>query len=127
MIRVPAPLVGLALALVLGALTFLLARLAGRADLPTILLPACSAAGGFVAGRWANRPAVVPGFSVGLLAVAVRLGLGLGLGLGMTAFVSPSLALLEIVAAITGGMAGMLAARRAEPHQRTKPEYTPLS
>lgn len=124
MMRIPAALFGLGLALVLGALAWLGGRTLGRPELAPALLPLCAALGGYVAGRWEERTPQVPGFSVGLLAVAVRMGLALGLGLDLLAFVLPTGALLEVIAATTGGMLGALGARRAA---QLRPEYTPLS
>jgi hypothetical protein len=123
-IRIPVALVGLALALALGALATLAARALARPELGPALLPLCAAFGGYVAGRCSLRLPQVPGFSVGLLAVAVRMGLALGMGLDLLAFVMPIGALLEIIAAITGGMIGALAARRAAQMQ---PDLTPLT
>jgi hypothetical protein len=127
MVRIPSAIVGVTLALALGLLVFLAARLLRYTELVTLLLPVCSAAGGFVAARWADGTPLLPGLSVGLIAVAARVGLGLGLGVGMLAFVHPGLALLEVLAAMTGGLLGALVARRAEePRPKTRPEYTPL-
>jgi hypothetical protein len=113
MVRVPSTVVGVFCAVALDLLVFALARLVGRPELLTALLPFCALAGGFVAGRWAGPLALVPGFAVGIITVAVRLGLGLGLGLGILGFVWPPLALLELVGATVGGMTGLTMARRA--------------
>jgi hypothetical protein len=128
MIRVPSALVGIFVTLALDALVFALARITGMPELAPALLPLCASAGGLLAGRWAGSQPVVPGFSVGLFALAVRIGLALGLGYDLLAFVSPPHALLELIAAIVGGMMGALAARRAaQPKLDARPEYTALS
>jgi hypothetical protein len=127
-VRIPATLVALALVLVLNAGTFMLAGTFVFADVPRALLPLWAAAGGFVAGRWGAWPAPVPGFAVGLLVVATQIGLATGYRPELRAYIEPSLALLQISAAITGGMLGTLQARRAsQPQARVEPEYTALS
>lgn len=109
-VRIPATPVALVLTIALGAGAHWLARWASLPRLPIALLPVCTAIGGFVATRWALRPPQVPGFAIGVLGVAVQLGLGLGAGRGLLAFVEPSLAVLEVVAAICGGLIGALLA-----------------
>jgi len=126
-IRIPASLVGLALALALAALVYFVARLLGNRGLVALLLPACSAAGGFVAGRWAGAPPVAPGLSVGVICIAARMGLALGMREHLLAFVHPGLALLELLAAMIGGLIGVFVARHnAAPQHKTRPEYTSL-
>jgi len=127
-VRIPATLVGLALALALNAGTFMLARMPAFANMPIALLPLWAAAGGLVAGRWGARPAPVPGFAVGLLVVATQIGLAAGYAPELAAYIEPSLTLLQVIAAITGGMIGTLLARRAsQPEAQAEPEYTALS
>lgn len=127
MVRIPATLVGLALALALGIGTFELAEWSGLWQLSIPLLPLCTALGGFVAGRWALRPPPVPGVAIGVLVVAVEIGMGMGQNAGMLPFVEPGLALLQVIAAITGGMVGTLMARRTlQPDPRPEAEYTAL-
>jgi hypothetical protein len=127
-VRIPATLVALALTLTLNAGTFFLARMPALAYLPIALLPLWAVAGGFVASRWALRPPPVPGFAVGLLAVATQIGIAAGYAPELRAYLEPSLTLLQVIAAITGGLIGTLLARRAnQPQARAKPEYTALS
>src|SRR4051794_2192268 len=127
-VRIPATLVALALALVLNAGTFMLAGAQVFADVPIALLPLWAGAAGFVAGRWGAWPAPVPGFAVGLLIVATQIGLALGQLPELRAYIDPSLTLLQVIAAITGGMIGALQARRAsQPQARVEPEYPALS
>ena len=127
-VRIPATLVGLALALALNAGTFMLARMLWPTDLAIALLPLWAGCGGFVAGRWSSRPAPVPGFAVGLIVVATQIGLTAGYLPDLSAYIEPGLTLLQVIAAITGGMIGTLLARRAaEPQARAEPEYPVLS
>ena len=84
--------------------------------------------GGFVAGRWGAWPALVPGFAVGLLVVATQIGLATGYLPELRAYIDPSLMLLQVIAAICGGIIGTLQARRAsQPEAHVEPEYTALS
>jgi len=127
-VRIPATLVGLALALALNAGTFILTRILSPTHLSIALLPLWAACGGFVAGRWNTRPAPVPGFAVGLLVVAVQIGLAAGYAPELAGYIEPALTLLQVIAAITGGMIGTLLARRAgEPETRAEPKYPALS
>ena len=127
-VRIPATLVGLALALALNAGTFMLTGMPAVANLSIALLPLWAACGGFVAGRWSIRPAPVPGFAVGLLVVATQIGLAAGYAPELAASIEPGLTLLQVIAAITGGMIGTLLARRAgQPETRAEPEYPALS
>jgi len=65
---------------------------------------------------------------VGLLVVATQIGLATGQVYELRAYMEPSLLLLQVIAAITGGMVGALLARRANQLQtRAEPEYTALS
>ena len=124
-VRIPATLVALALVLTLNAGTFLLARMPACTDVPIALLPLWAAAGGFVASRWGLRPPPVPGFAVGLLVVATQIGVASGYAPELRVYLEPGLTLLQVIAAITGGMIGTLLARRAnQPQTRAKPEYT---
>jgi hypothetical protein len=128
MVRIPATLVGLALALALCIGTFELAEWSGLWQLPIALLPLCTALGGFVASRWALRPPPVPGFAVGVLVVAVEVGLGMGQDSRFLAYVDLGLALLQVIAAISGGMVGTLLARRTlRSDPQPEAEYTALS
>ena len=127
-VRIPATLVALALALALDAGTYMLTGTLVFASVPLALLPLWAAAGGFVAGRWGAWPAPVPGFTVGLLVVATQIGLATGQMLELRAYIEPSLMLLQGIAAITGGMIGTLLARRAsQPEARAEAEFTPLA
>ncbi len=127
-VRIPATLVALALALALNAGTFMLAGTLVFANVPISLLPLWAAAGGFVAGRWGAWPAPVPGFAVGLLIVATQIGLAIGQLPYLRAYIEPSMLLLQIIAAITGGMIGTLQARRAiQSEIPAEPEYRAFS
>jgi hypothetical protein len=127
-VRIPATLVALALALALDAGTWMLARTLVFARAPIALLPLWAAAGGFVAGRWGAWPALVPGFALGLLVVATQIGLATGYLPDLRAYIDPSLLLLQLIAAITGGMIGTLQARRAvQIEAHVEPEYPALS
>ena len=77
-VRIPATLIALGLGLALDAGAFALARAAGLAWAPIVLLPLAAATAGFVAGRWGLRPPPVPGFAVGLIIIAVQIGLAFG-------------------------------------------------
>src|SRR3954451_21420145 len=112
-VRIPATLVALALALALDAGTYRLTGTLVFATVPLALLPLWAAVGGFVAGRWGAWPAPVPGFAVGLMIVATQLGLAIGQLSELRIYIEPSLMLLQLIAAITGGMIGTLQARRA--------------
>ena len=127
-VRIPATLVALVLALTLDAGTWMFTGTHVFARMPLGLLPLWAAAGGFVAGRWGAWPALVPGFAVGLLIVATQIGLATGYLPELRAYIEPSLLLLQVIAAITGGMIGTLQARRAgQPKTRVETEYTALS
>ena len=126
-VRIPATLVALALALALDAGSFMLAGALVFASVPIALLPLWAAFGGFVAGRWGAWPAPVPGFTIGLLVIATQIGLASGQLPELRAYIEPSLILLQVIAAITGGMIGTLLARRAhQPDTRAEAKYTPL-
>jgi hypothetical protein len=126
-VRIPAILVALALALALDAGTFALASAPVFSAAPIALLPLWAMAGGFMAGRWGLRPAPVPGFAVGLLLTATQIGLASGYVPELRAYIEPGLTLLQIIAAITGGLIGTLLARRAgRPAAQAEPEFTPL-
>jgi hypothetical protein len=127
-VRIPATLAALALALALDAGTLILAGTLVFARVLIALLPLWAAAGGFVVGRWGARPAPVPGFAVGLLIVATQIGLATGPLPELRAYIEPSQLLLQVIAAITGGMIGTLQARRASQIETgVEPEYTALS
>jgi hypothetical protein len=121
-------MVALALALALDAGTFTLTGTLVFARVPLGLLPLWAAAGGFVAGRWGAWPAPVPGFTVGLLVVATQIGLATGRLPDLRLYIEPGMMLLQIIAAITGGMLGTLLARRASQMEvGVEPEYTAFS
>jgi uncharacterized membrane protein YfcA len=127
-VRIPSTLVALALALALNMGTFLMAYTLAFTDISIALLPLWAAAGGFVAARWGARPAPVPGFAVGLLIVATQIGLAAGYLPELRGYIEPGLTLLQIIAAITGGMIGTLLARRAaQPDVQAEAEFTPLT
>jgi hypothetical protein len=128
LVRIPATLVALALAMMLNAGTFMLTGTLVFARVPIALLPLWAVAGGFVAGRWGAWPAPVPGFAVGLLLVATQIGLATGHLPELRAYIEPSLMLLQVIAAITGGMIGALLARRASQLETcVEAEFTSLS
>ena len=127
-VRIPATMVALALVLALDAGSWMLTGTFALARSPLALLPLWAAVGGFVAGRWGAWPAPVPGFTVGLLVVATQIGLAIGYLPGLRSLIEPSLLLLQVIAAITGGMIGTLQSRRAaQPKVRVEPEYTAFS
>ena len=127
-VRIPATLVALALVLGLDAGMYMLAGNLVFATVSLALLPLWAAAGGFVAGRWGAWPVPVPGFTVGLLIVAIQIGLATGYLPELRAYIEPSLLLLQLIAAITGGMIGTVLARRASQIEAcVEPEYTALS
>src|SRR5689334_8735967 len=109
-VRIPATLVALALALALDAGMWMLTGTLAFARAPIALLPLWAAAGGFVAGRWGAWPAPVPGFTVGLLVAATQIGLATGYLPELRALIEPGLLLLQVIAAITGGIIGTLQA-----------------
>jgi hypothetical protein len=127
MVRIPATLVALVLALSLSVGTFALAQVAMLAELPIALLPLWASLGGLIAGRWGKRTPPVPGFAVGLLLVACQIGAARGAYPPIQAFVKPALLLIQIIAAISGGMTGTLLARRFRQAEAPEPEYTSLA
>jgi hypothetical protein len=127
MVRIPATLVGLVAALALSAGTFALAELADLARLPIALLPLWAGLGGLIAGRWQLRTPPVPGFDIGMLLVASQIGAALGAYPDIGAFIQPQLLIIQVIAAISGGMIGTLLARRAGQVGRPEPEYTSLA
>lgn len=127
MVRIPAILVGLALGLALNAGTFALALLDALSQAPIALLPLWAALGGFVAARWAGRTPPVPGFAVGLLLVACQIGAALGPYPALQMFLDPRLLLLQIIAAISGGLTGTVLVRRAGQASQPEAEFTALS
>jgi len=127
-VRIPATLIALGLGLALDAGAFALARAAGLAWVPIVLLPLAAATAGFVAGRWGLRPPPVPGFAVGLIIIAVQIGLAFGAAPEIRPYAEPGLLLLQVIAAMAGGRTGALLARRAtQPAAPAEPEFTPLS
>jgi hypothetical protein len=127
MVRIPATLVALAAALALSAGTFALAELTQLAQLPIALLPIWAGLGGLIAGRWQLRTPPVPGFDVGMLLVASQIGAALGAYPEIGAFIRPQLLIIQVIAAISGGMVGTVMARRAGQVAQPEPEYTPLA
>lgn len=93
-IRIPATLVALALALALDAGTFALARFEPLALAPIVLLPLWAGAGGFrCSARWRDTNAPAPGLAVGLLLVASQFGAALGPYPELLALLDPRLLL----------------------------------
>jgi len=127
MVRIPATLVALVVAMGLDAATFALASMPPFADLPITLLPLWAAAAGLIAGRWSLRTPPVPGFAVGMLLVATQIGCASGAYPELQPFMFPQLLMIQIVGAIGGGMTGTLLARRAQQDRAPEPEYTALS
>ena len=126
-VRIPATLVALGLGLGLDAGTFALARGLALDRAPIALLPLWALLGGFAAGRWGERPPPVPGLAVGLMLCAVQIGLAFGYLPALRAHVEPALLMLQVMASMSGGMAGVVAARRANQAPQPELEYTPLS
>ncbi len=127
MVRIPAMLVALVVALGLDAGTFALGRISLLDQLPITLLPVWATAAGLIAGRWSLRTPPVPGFAVGMLLVATQIGSAAGAYPELQAFMLPQLLLIQILGAIGGGMTGTLLARRANQARQPEPEYTPLA
>lgn len=123
MIRVPAVLVGVVCAGVLTILAFLVATWLGNRQMLVIALPMIAGTGGFIAGRWAAKPAPVPGLAVAIITLAVRLGLGLSLYDALFGLVDPGVALLELIAAITGGLMGTMIVRRLAQQPAPEPDF----
>jgi len=115
------------MALALNAGTFVLAQASMLAQLPIALLPLWASAGGLIVGRWGKRTPPVPGFAVGLLLVACQIGATFGVYPQIRAFMSPRLVLIQVIAAIGGGMTGTLLARRVNQTVPPEREYTPLT
>ncbi len=126
-IRIPATLVALALALALDAGTFALARFEPLALAPIVLLPLWAGAGGFVSARWRDTNAPAPGLAVGLLLVASQFGAALGPYPELLALLDPRLLLLQLIAAMSGGLSGAILARRSSQASQPNPELTPLA
>lgn len=125
-IRVPATLVALTLALPLNIATFALANLEPFALWPFALLPIWAGVGGFVATRWGLRTPPAPGFAIGLLLVACQVGATFGPYPELLPFLDPRLLLLQIIAAMSGGLIGAVLVRRSGQAAQPKPGYTPL-
>ena len=126
-VRIPAVVVALALALALDAGTFALAVGLNAAAVAIVLLPLCASAGGFVAARWASRAAPAPGLAVGVLLVACQLGAAFGPYPAIQPLLDPRLLLLQLIAALGGGLVGMVLVRRAAGSAQPAPTLTPLS
>lgn len=128
MVRIPTTLVALALGLALDAgtcaLVLVFAPLAGA---PIVLLPMWAAAGGYVAARWSVRSAPAPGLAVGVLLVAFQVGAAFGPYPALLPLISPPVLLLQLIAALSGGLAGAVKARRAEQAAPRAPRLTPFS
>jgi hypothetical protein len=127
MVRIPATVVALAIALALDAGTVALAQVSMFARLPIAFLPIWASTGGLIAGRWGTRTPPVPGFAIGLLLVASQIGAARGAYPQIQAFIGPQLLMIQIIAAISGGMTGTLLARRVSQAEAPEPEYRALS
>ena len=123
MVRVPAVLIGLIVAYGLGAVSFVIAGMLQDSRVLVVALPLIAWAGGFVAGRFAQRPAPVPGMAIGLMVLALRAGIGLGGFNDILLLINPAVALLELIAAITGGLMGTMLMRRTNRVPVHEPEY----
>ena len=123
MIRVPAVLVGLICAYGLAIVAVIAARLLSDDRLLIAALPIIAGFGGFIDGRWSGRPAPVPGLAVGILILAARMGLGLGMHDDLAFYIDPIVAMLELIAAVTGGLMGTIIVRRQTQQYAPKPEY----
>jgi len=123
MVRVPAVLVGLIVAYGLAAAIFAIAGVLQDSRVLVVALPLISWAGGFVAGRLAQRPAPVPGMAIGVMALALRAGIGLGGFNDMLLLIDPAVALLELIAAITGGLMGTMIVRQTNVEPVRKRGY----
>jgi hypothetical protein len=125
-VRIPMALLALGLALALDAGTFALAHSVLSDQAPIALLPLWALVAGWLAARWEPRPVPVPGLAVGLLLGAVQIGLAFGAMPQLRAYADAGLIMIQVAAAMSGGLIGAIAARRAS---RPRPglEYTPLS
>lgn len=126
-VRIPAVVVALALGLALDAGTFALAVTLNTAAVAIVLLPLWAALGGTVAARWAGRTAPAPGLAVGVMLVACQLGAAFGPYPAIQPLIDPRLLLLQLIAALGGGMIGMVLVRRAAGSAQPAPTLTPLS
>lgn len=126
MIRVPAVLVGLMCAYGLSAVAFMLAMIVGDGRALIVLLPVIASIGGFIDGRWSVQPSPVPGLAIGILILAARLGLGLGMHDNLLQYIDPIVAMLELIAAVTGGLMGTVVTRRLTQQHAPKAGYNAL-
>lgn len=127
MIRVPAVLVGLVCACVLAICAFWAAQVQHDGRMLAASLPLITWLAGFIGSRWSLRPAPIPGLAIGVLALAIRAGLGIGVHDDMLFYIEPTVALLELIAAISGGVVGTLLARRASPKLAPKADWGTFS
>jgi hypothetical protein len=125
-VRIPMALLALALALGLDAGTFALTYRGVSDQAPIALLPLWALVAGWIAARWESRAVPVPGLSVGLLIGAVQIGLAFGAMPQLRAYADAGLIMIQVAAAMSGGLIGTIAARRATQPQPDL-EYTPLS
>lgn len=126
MIRVPSTLVGLVTAYTLAVLAFLAANTFGNEQVLVACLPLIAGVGGFISARWADKPAPIPGLAIGVLILAARIGISLGLHDTMFDYLNPIVALLELIAAVTGGLMGTVVMRRLVQQPLPKPDFGTL-
>lgn len=127
MVRIPAVLVAVVGGLVLDVATFGLALYTNFAAVPIVLLPLWAACAGFVAARWAGRTPPAPGLSAGVLLVACQVGAALGPYPVIQPYLDLRVLLLQLIAALSGGLIGMVLVRRSAGVARPAPTFTPLS
>jgi hypothetical protein len=124
-VRIPATLVAIGYGLALDAATLLTAQRLGLDLVPIALLPFWALLAGMIAGRWSLPPAPLPGLAVGLHLGAVQIGLAFGVAPSLRPLADVSLVMLQVMAAMSGGLIGTILARHAS--QQPGIEYTTIS
>ncbi|HNP85469.1 MAG TPA: hypothetical protein PKK78_04975 [Kouleothrix sp.] len=127
MVRIPAVLVAVVGGLVLDVATFGLALYTNLVAVPIVLLPLWAACAGCVATRWAVRTPPAPGLAAGVLLVACQVGAALGPYQVIQPYLDLRVLLLQLIAALSGGLIGMVLVRRSAGVARPAPTFTPLS
>jgi hypothetical protein len=108
MIRIPTVIVALCVGQMLAALAGLLALVLAHVWPLIVFLPLIAGISGFISARYSQEQAMVPGFAVGLIGLAVHVGLGLGGGVPSLAGLLIQIAPCELLAAIAGGLIGSI-------------------
>ena len=129
MIRIPATLVGLGLALILGILSLIVASVLEYYWLLFFLWPLCTAIGGFVSARLALRIPPVPGLAVGLLSIAFQVGMSIAVNYNnvLQIIFTPWFPILQIIMSIVGGVIGaLIVSRTNKPVTQSEKKQAPL-